>query len=468
MAGATVALISADPTLTKPVAEVVASIPDSRLVVHRDLNDACLDVHPDGVALVLVHVPDRDSVAGAERLLRGLAEARRSVATLMLSDRHHADQALSLLRAGAADYLARPLDLARLAYLIDTLTVRHRYARRRRPADDDVLALPLPGNGDPFFYVISPEMHQVLEQVRRVAPKDTTLLLRGDTGTGKTRLARLIHNLSPRREELLMTVNCGALSASLIESEIFGHVKGAITGADRDHTGKFAAVGKGTLLLDEIDSLPPVLQAKLLRAVDERVFEPVGSNKPQPLEARVIAATNRVLEDEVAAGRFRADLYYRLNVVGFYLPPLRDQRQAIGVLAEKFLAEFARRHDVPVQALAPDALRALEDYHWPGNVRELRNVMERAVALCPGAIVQLEDLPVNLHQPPPPYEPEAPEALPPDEPVTLAESMEEAELLRITAALRRHKNNRLRAAAELGISRMTLYKKLHKYGLIAG
>jgi transcriptional regulator with PAS, ATPase and Fis domain len=330
----------------------------------------------------------------------------------------------------------------------------------------DVLTLPLPNSADPFFYVVSPAMHQVLEQVQRVAPRDTTIHLSGETGTGKTGLARLIHELSPRRHEPFLVINCGALSPNLIESEIFGHVKGAFTGADRDHSGKFAEAGCGTLLLDEIDSLPVVLQAKLLRAVDERVFEPVGSNQPQPLQARLIAATNRKLEEEVAAGRFRSDLYYRLNVVGFYLPPLRDRRDAILPLAGLFLAKFREGPGVAAQALTPEVQRVLYEHDWPGNVRELRNVLERAVALCPGAVIQLEDLPEALR---PGWLPRAAAPVPEQGPTgsTLAESKEAAEVQQITAALERHKNNRRRAAAELGISRMTLYKKLHKYGLIA-
>jgi two-component system response regulator HydG len=314
-------------------------------------------------------------------------------------------------------------------------------------------------------------MKGLQEQIRRVAPQETTLLLVGETGTGKTRLARFVHDLSPRRDEPFLVVDCGALSASLIESELFGHLKGSFTGADRDRAGKLAAAAGGTLLLDEINSLPLQLQAKLLRVVDERVFEPVGSNRAQPVRARLIAACNVPLEQEVAAGRFRSDLFYRLNVVAFYLPGLRDRRAAIAPLARKFLAEFAARNRPDVRGMTPAALRALEGYDWPGNVRELRNVIERAVALAPGEEIGPEDFPeavrAGASRPLP-----AATAPVPGEPVTavapsrtLAGAKEEAEILRITEALRRHGNNRLRAAAELGISRMGLYKKLRKYGL---
>jgi transcriptional regulator with PAS, ATPase and Fis domain len=305
-------------------------------------------------------------------------------------------------------------------------------------------------------------------QVRRVAPQDTTLLLTGETGTGKTRLARLVHELSPRHAAPFLVVDCGALSASLIESELFGHARGAFTGADRDRPGKLAAAAGGTLLLDEVNSLPLPLQTKLLRAADERVFEPVGCNRPQPVRARLVAATNTPLEQEVAAGRFRADLYYRLNVVGFHLPPVRKRRGAVAPLARRFLREFASRNRPDVTGLTAEALGALYAYRWPGNVRELRNVLERAVALCHGPLVGLRDLPEGVRAGVAMLSitlPAAPPAAAPEEPVTLRESRTEAEARRISETLRKHADNRRRAAAELGISRVALYKKLRKYGL---
>jgi DNA-binding NtrC family response regulator len=310
-------------------------------------------------------------------------------------------------------------------------------------------------------------MGRMMDQVRTVAPQETTVLLTGETGTGKTHLARLIHELSPRRELPFLVVNCGALSSGLIESEMFGHVRGAFTGADRDRAGKFQEVGTGTLLLDEIDALPLALQAKLLRAVEERVFEPVGSNKSQPMKARLIAASNRALDQEAASGRFRSDLYYRLNVVGFTLPPLRHRRWTIGPLANHYVEEFSGKNGRPVRTLSSEVVRVLEGFAWPGNVRELRNVIERAVALCPSPEIQLDDLPAIIR----PAEPSpevsmAARATPTAAPATLARTTEEAEIARITEVLVKHGNNRLRAALELGISRMTLYKKLHKYGLM--
>jgi DNA-binding NtrC family response regulator len=357
----------------------------------------------------------------------------------------------------------------------------------------------------------------MVEQIRRIAPLETTVMLGGETGTGKTHLAGVIHRLSPRRGEPFLTINCGALAANLIESEMFGHVKGAFTGADAERTGKFAAVGRGTLFLDEIDSLPVGLQAKLLRVVEERAFEPVGSNRTMRLRARLIVAGNRPLEQEVAAGRFRADLYYRFNVVAFELPPLRERASLIPPLVQSLLAEFSSRSGRRIQAISPAALQALQAHPWPGNVRELRNVIERAVALCPGEVVEVDDLPehfcttnsarspvslpgtaaqglgyasagalersvsdAGLRDPEglpdravaaipfasPRGSDATDEALLPMAKSKLAESKERAEVLLISQVLERNGQNRLRAAAELGISRMTLYKKLHKYGLM--
>ena len=285
--------------------------------------------------------------------------------------------------------------MAMLESTLKTVPDRNRVVHKvTRPAKAERMAPTCEANeDDPFFDAFPPEMRVLREQIKRVVPQDTTLLLTGETGTGKTRLARLMHQLSPRRTEPFLVIDCGAISPTLIESEIFGHVKGAFTGADRDRPGKLVAVGRGTLLLDEINSLPLPLQSKLLRAVDDRVFEAVGSIRSQPLRARLIAATNASLDGEVARGRFRADLYHRINVVGFYLPPLRERRASIARLAHKILPEMAARNRPDVGAMAPEVVQALQGYDWPGNIRELRNVIERAVALCPGPCVQLLDLP---------------------------------------------------------------------------
>jgi two-component system, NtrC family, response regulator HydG len=447
----TALLVSRDPSVIEAVREAMGSIAHLRLKVSPDREAASGLVPGQNVVLVLAHLPAGGDEAEVTRLLRAVAEARRPCVTLVLADRRSEPQACVLFRAGAADLLELPAELPKLAHLADALT--RRLAAPRGPAL---------GEEDP-----DPAMDALLAQVRRVAAQDTTLLFSGETGTGKTRLARLVHELSPRRAEPFLVVDCGALSAGLVESELFGHAKGAFTGADRDRPGKLAAAAGGTLLLDEVNSLPLPLQAKLLRAADERVFEPLGCDRPRPVRARLVAASNAPLEQEVAAGRFRADLYYRLNVVGFHLPPLRERPGAVAPLAARFLREFAARNRPDVAGLAPEALGALAGYRWPGNVRELRNVVERAAALCPGPLVGLRDLPEAVRCPAAGQGlVVGPRGAAPGAPVTLRQSKAEAEVRRIGEALRQHGNNRLRAAAELGISRMGLYKKLHKHGLM--
>jgi two-component system response regulator HydG len=467
MAAPAISLVSRDADLVQMVRAIVAEIENLHLLTGDTMAEARSRLQrQEPIALFLYHLPKNEDVAGAAELLEAVVAAKRPVATLVLHEHFRSEQALTLLRLGAADCLARPFDQSRLGFLIDVLTVRARLAvSHSEPAAEPIQTL---GQANPFLFDGGAGMDRLMEQVVRLAPQETTLLLTGATGTGKTRLASLIHELSPRRAEPFLVVQCGALSPALIESELFGHVRGAFTGADRERTGKFADAGRGTVLLDEIDALAPAQQAKLLRAVEERVFEPVGSNKTLPIRARLIAATNRVLETEVTAGRFREDLYYRLNVVGLYLPPLRERAGVIPSMAWHFITEFATRNGRQVRSIVPQALVAMQAYDWPGNVRELRNVIERAVALCPGADVQLSDLPEAIQcLAGVPHSAIKAGAGLQNSLGTLAQTKEDAEAARIAAALARNKNNRLRAAAELGVSRMTLYKKLYRYGLMA-
>lgn len=308
---------------------------------------------------------------------------------------------------------------------------------------------------------LTPSLLPLADRVALAACHDVTVLLNGETGAGKTYLARLIHENSPRRMHRLMTVPCGAISANLIESEFFGHVKGSFTGADRTKVGKFAAVGEGTLLLDEIDTLGLEQQATLLRVIETGEFEPVGGNETQLCKARLIVASNIDLEKAVALGKFRADLYFRLNVMSFHLPALRERLTDIEPLARGMAVRFARKFNKDLYDIQPEALAALEGFAWPGNLRQLENVIQHAVLMSNGPELQQQHLPQALQEIAPPIFDDEP--FPSD---TLHQQRDVAERGMIQRALVSNGFNRTRAADALGISRVTLYKKMRKYGLL--
>ncbi|WP_437485580.1 sigma 54-interacting transcriptional regulator [Sorangium sp. So ce1014] len=302
----------------------------------------------------------------------------------------------------------------------------------------------------------SPSMQRVLELARRVAQVDATVLVTGESGTGKERVARLVHDASPRARGPLLAINCAAIPEPLIESELFGHARGAFTGAARDRAGIFEAAAGGTLFLDEVGDLSAGVQVKLLRALQTREVRRVGENRSRAVDVRVVAATHRELAADVSAGRFRKDLYYRLNVIELRLPPLRERREDILPLARALLAQAAARMRRPAPRLSPGAADRLVRYAWPGNVRELENAMERAVALAEGRRIEAGDLPEEARSALPP-----PDAGPRDE---RARTLGDVEKEHILAALARHGGNQTRTAAELGIGVSTLYRKLKEYG----
>jgi DNA-binding NtrC family response regulator len=311
---------------------------------------------------------------------------------------------------------------------------------------------------DPLGMIVrSPAMRRVIDLSRRIARVDSTALITGESGTGKELIAHLIHDESARAPGPFIAVNCGAITESLLESELFGHARGAFTGASHERAGLFEAANGGTLLLDEIGDVSPGMQVKLLRVLQEREIRRVGENKSRPVDVRVMAATNRELAVDIAEGRFRKDLYYRLNVVQVHMPALRDRREDILPLARILLSGAAERIKRPVTGLSPRAADQLLRYNWPGNVRELENAMERAVALGRANLIELEELPEEVRQ-----------AMPTPSLSGSVRALEEIERDYILAVLDRNGGNRTRTAEQLNIGSATLSRKLKSYGVVRG
>jgi DNA-binding NtrC family response regulator len=391
-----------------------------------------------------------------------LAEVRRrdpQVPVILMTAQASLQSAMKAVNEGAFYYLQKPfsnddlLALCRRAaetrHLSAENTALKKEIRRRSSGDG---AKPI-GRNRAFL--------DVLKLAETVAPADSTVLITGESGTGKEILARWIHRLSDREGGPFVSINCGALPENLLESELFGHVKGSFTGAVRDKDGLLVAAKGGTFLLDEVGEMSPALQVKLLRALQEREVAPVGATEPVKIDVRIMAATNRDLEQEIRRGAFRSDLYYRLNVITLHLPPLRARMEDVPLLAEHFLAQLATRrpngsNGKPLQ-LSPEGLAALQRYDWPGNVRELENALERAAILSRGDVIGPESLPGRIQDPAPaPLVSERPPSNP---------TLELVERAYILWVLESEGGNKARAAEVLGIDPSTLYRKLNRYGV---
>ncbi len=389
--------------------------------------------------------------------LRQIKAYNPSIPVLIMTAYSSVASAVDALKTGAYDYLTKPLDTDVLRLTIERaldhtrLKVENVALRQRLPAEQ----------GLPEIIGDSPAMRELTDLVRIVAPTEATVLICGESGTGKELIARAVHTLSPRTKGPMVTVNCAALTETLLESELFGHEKGAFTGAERLREGRFMAAHKGTIFLDEIGDVTPALQARLLRVIQEREIQRVGGDRPLHVDVRILAATNKDLRQEVEAGRFREDLFYRLNVVTLLAPPLRERVGDIPLLAQHFLTRFAERNRKRIKGFTPGAMDLLLRHAWPGNVRELENAVERAVILCAGEYAGERELPLTLRQ-----QEGIPE--PPQTPVPSGRSLEEIERQAVLSTLAEAGGNKSQAARQLGITRATLHKKLKRYGLDTG
>ncbi len=398
------------------------------------------DTQPDAVLCDLV-MPG----GGAMTLLQALRN-QPNTGVFLMTAYGSLDSAIHAFRAGAVDYILKPLDLDDLYHKLSRYCATQEVRKRHHDLRKE---LGTPSGGEEL---VGSSAHcvAVKDLIQRIAQTRATVLLTGETGTGKDVVARSIHAQSPWKKEDFVAINCAAFPESLLESELFGHVRGAFTGAVRDKIGLFEAANGGTLFLDEIAETSPTVQAKLLRAVERHIVTPVGATQPRSVEFRLIAATNKKIEDLVKTGRFREDLMYRLRVIEIELPPLRKRREDIPPLCAHFLAQFRAQIGSQISSVEPRALRALMAYDWPGNVRELRNVLERAAILCEGSEIQLSDLPQIL----------AGGANEPREEDNLRSTVRNFERDHIRRVLDECGGDKEAAARRLGVDLSTLYRKL--------
>jgi len=411
------------------------------------------EVDPD-IVLTDIRMP---GVTGLD-VLQAVRAHDPEVPVILMTAQASLQSAMQAVNEGAFYYLQKPFSNAELVALCRRaaqtrrLTTENKTLKREIRRRDTSNAKRPVGRNRAFL--------EVVRLAETVAPTDSTVLITGESGTGKEVIARFIHELSERESGPFISINCGALPENLLESELFGHVKGSFTGAVRDKEGLLVAAEGGTFFLDEVGEMSPALQVKLLRAIQEREVVPVGATDPVDIDVRIIAATNRDLEQEIRRGTFRSDLYYRLNVISLHLPPLRERPEDVALLAEHFLQALAEDKGGTPRTLTPDALSALQAYEWPGNVRELENALERAAILSKGDAVDVDALPSRITNPESaPLVSERPHTNP---------TLELIERAYILWVLQAEGGNKARAAEVLGIDPSTLYRKLNRYGMTDG
>jgi DNA-binding NtrC family response regulator len=440
-------LIVDDEVATRNLCNDVAL--DAGLHVHTsETTEQALDIldqYPIDIVVTDLKIPQ---IGGLE-LIKKIREGNPHVSIVVLTQYGTIETAIEATRLGAADYVTKPFHIEELRTKLDRLVHSIELDQENRLLREQLRSRP----GFGGLIGVSPRMQRVYKLIEKVAQHTYPVLILGESGTGKELVARSIHFSGPRSNKPFSPVDCSALVPTLIESELFGYVKGAFTGAQHSKQGLFEAAGDGTLFLDEIGDLPVDLQAKLLRALQEHEVKPVGSNERVGIRARVIAATNRDLESSIRTGTFRQDLYFRLNVVQIKLPPLRDRRLDIPLLVNAFLEKFSDPAR-PIRTISEEAMRRIMAYDWPGNIRELENAIERAIALGSGPVLHVGDLPSNLQ-----YS-SSTEKLPEGDELVPLEALERRAIFR---ALRETAGDKLAAARLLGIGKTTLYRKLKQY-----
>jgi len=416
----------------------------------------CIEADDGDTAVSVIERRDFDAVlmdvkmarmSGLEAFAR-INELKPALPVIIMTAYSSVDDAVDLIKRGAHDYLTKPLDFERLKLTLMRALDHHRVEERKREPR------PEPGRLDTPIIGNSAEILELLDMISYVAPTEATVLITGESGTGKELVAETLHRNSDRTAQPFVKVNCAALAENLLESELFGHEKGAFTGADRQRDGTFVQADGGTLFLDEIGETSAAMQVKLLRVLQEGELQRVGGNQTISVDVRIIAATNRDLEEEVEKGRFREDLYYRLNVVTLEVPPLRERQGDVELLAERFIERFAEKNRRTVESVSRECMQHLTAYPWPGNVRELENAIERGVILMRGNHLTEKSLPLALQK----HFQENPQAGA-AKPATL----QEAEKVLIKQTLKETDGNKSEAARRLGITRKTLQNKLQKY-----
>ncbi len=431
--------------------EMICAGEGYRVRTAADGSQALDLLRAEEVDLVLLDIvmPGSDGLA----VLREIHERYPDVVVLMISGHATIQNAVAATKAGAYDFIEKPIPKEKLLISI-------RNALRSRVLQKENMELRQRLAGREKMVGESQALREVLEQIARVAPTSGRVLITGESGTGKELIARAIHENSSRSEGPFVKVNCAAIPEELIESELFGSVKGAYTGAVETRPGKFSLADGGTIFLDEVGDMSLKVQAKVLRVLQDGEFEKVGGQKTEKVDVRVIAATNKDLQKEVAAGRFREDLFFRLNVVPIVSPPLRRRREDIPLLVDHFVESYCRENGCRRKRIAPEAMEKLRRYDWPGNIRELKNVIERLMIMCGSDVIRETDLPAPIQSP------SSPIAVRMESAITLREAREAVEREVIVAALRRTGWNVSRAARELDIDRTNLHKKIRYYRLV--